>query len=123
MKNAKTSTINTKGTLGRILRYVGRYPVALAGSLLFAIITVAATLVVPVWFGDAIDCIMENGVAWDMMKNIFIKVFAAVCVGAALFVLDVVMELVSDYREQKRKKQSVFVEKPTDGEAGEQKNG
>jgi len=82
MKDAKTSAVNTKGTLGRILRYVGRYPVALAGSLLFAVITVVATLVVPVWFGDAIDCIMESGVAWETLKDIFVKVFAAVCIGA-----------------------------------------
>ena len=61
MKN--TPTMKTS-TLKRILRYVGRYPLSLIGSLLFAAISVAATLFIPVLFGDAIDCILESGIAW-----------------------------------------------------------
>ncbi len=70
-----------KGVLKRVLRYVGKYPVALVGSILFAIVTVAATLLVPVLFGDAIDCIVEYGVQWTALKNVFIK--TAICVGVA----------------------------------------
>ncbi len=69
-------------TLKRILRYVGRYPISLAGSLLFSVATVAATLFVPVLFGDAIDCIMESGVEWASLKEIFIKILIAVGVAA-----------------------------------------
>ena len=69
-------------TLKRILRYVGRYPISLAGSLLFSVATVAATLFVPVLFGDAIDCIMENGVAWSSLQAIFLKILIAVGVAA-----------------------------------------
>ena len=70
-----------KGVLKRVLRYVGKYPVALVGSILFAIVTVAATLLVPVLLGDAIDCIVEYGVKWAALKSVFIK--TAICVGVA----------------------------------------
>ena len=71
-----------KSTLKRILTYVGRYPVSLCGSLLFAVITVAASLFVPVLFGDAVDCIAESGIAWTSMQNIFVKIAVAVGVAA-----------------------------------------
>ena len=70
------------GTLKRILKYVGRYPLSLVGSLLFALVTVVATLFVPVLFGDAIDCIVENGILWVELKRIFFKVVIAVLVAA-----------------------------------------
>ena len=86
MKNVKrpTHVCGQKGesTLKRILRYVGRYPVSLCGSLLFAVITVAATLVVPVFFGDAVDCIVESGIAWESLKFIFVKIGVAVAIAA-----------------------------------------
>ena len=71
-----------KSTLKRILTYVGRYPVSLCGSLLFAVITVAASLFVPVLFGDAVDCIVESGIAWASLRNIFVKIVVAVGVAA-----------------------------------------
>ena len=87
MKHAKRPTRvhsqNKPKTLRRILRYVGRYPFSLTGSLLFAVITVAATLFVPVLFGDAIDCIVESGVLWDELKTIFIKVLLSAGIAAA----------------------------------------
>lgn len=88
MKRVKTPTqvrVQDKksvGTLTRILQYVWRYPVSLIGALLFAVVTVAATLVVPVFFGDAVDCIVESGVRWTQLKEIFIKIGVAVSVGA-----------------------------------------
>lgn len=69
------------GTLKRILKYVWRYPLALVGSLLFSIITVVASLCIPVYFGDAIDYIQEMGVAWSSLRVIFIK--TAVVAGIA----------------------------------------
>ena len=71
-----------KSTLKRILTYVGRYPVSLCGALLFAVITVAASLFVPVLFGDAVDCIVESGIAWASLRNIFVKIVVAVGVAA-----------------------------------------
>ncbi|MBE7077953.1 MAG: ABC transporter ATP-binding protein [Clostridiales bacterium] len=86
MKNAKQPTRvraerKNKNVLGRIMRYVRAYPVSLIGSLLFAVATVVATLWVPVLFGDGIDCIVEYGVEWEKLKEIFIKI--AVAVGIA----------------------------------------
>jgi ATP-binding cassette subfamily B protein len=70
------------GTLKRILRYVCRYPLSLTGSILFAIVTVAATLFVPVYFGDAVDCIVEYGVQWSKLKEIFFKTAGAIGIAA-----------------------------------------
>ncbi len=84
MKNSAAPLKNVKkGTLSRILRYVGRYPFSLAGTVLFSIITVAATLFVPVLFGDAIDCIVGVGaVDWTELKKLFWQVGAAVGIAA-----------------------------------------
>ena len=71
-----------ESTLQRILRYVGKYPLALVGSILFALVTVAATLFVPVFFGDAVDCIVEFGVDWDRLKTLFFQTAIAVGVAA-----------------------------------------
>ena len=79
MKNMKNS-----GTLRRVLRYVGKYPFSLFGSLLFALISVGAMLFVPVFFGDAIDCIIGEGrVDFAMLTLVFIKI--AVAVGMSAF--------------------------------------
>ena len=80
----KNRTLPKKGgVLKRVLRYVGRYPVSLVGSLLFALLSVAATLCVPVFFGNAIDCIIEAGrVDFPALKSVFIQTAAAVCVAA-----------------------------------------
>ena len=71
-----------ENTLQRILRYVGRYPLALIGSIFFALLSVAATLFVPVFFGDAVDCIVEFGVDWDRLKTLFFQTAIAVGVAA-----------------------------------------
>lgn len=67
--------------LMRILRYVMRYPLSLLGSLLLAVVTVVATLLVPVYFGDAVDCIVESGVLWEELYDIFIKIGVTIGVG------------------------------------------
>lgn len=81
-KTKKANSPRRAGTLGRILRYVGRYPLSLTASLLLAVVTVAATLCVPVFFGDAIDCIVENGVLWTELGRIFVKTAVAIAVAA-----------------------------------------
>lgn len=80
----KNRTLPKKGgVLKRVLGYVGRYPVSLVGSLLFALLSVAATLCVPVFFGNAIDCIIEAGrVDFPALKSVFIQTAVAVCVAA-----------------------------------------
>ncbi len=66
-----------QGTFKRVLRYVGKYPLSLVGTILFAIINVVATLFVPVLFGDGVDCILEEGVLWSPLKEIFLKIGVA----------------------------------------------
>ena len=72
-----------QSTLHRILGYVGRYPVALVGSILFSLLSVAASLFVPVFFGDAIDCIIDKGnILRTELINLFIKIGVAVLISA-----------------------------------------
>ncbi len=71
-----------QSTLKRVFCYVGRYPLALTGTVLFAMITVVAGLFVPVFFGDGIDCIVEYGVAWDRLKYVFLKIGIAAGIAA-----------------------------------------
>ncbi len=71
-----------KSTLRRVLAYVGRYPLSLTGTIVFAMLSVVATLFVPVFFGDAIDCIVEYGVKWSALKVIFVKIGIAACIAA-----------------------------------------
>lgn len=71
-----------KSTLSRILSYVGKYPVSLVGSVLFALLSVVGTLFVPVFLGDAIDCIVAGNVDWTGLGLQFIKTAVAACVAA-----------------------------------------
>lgn len=72
-----------QSVLRRVLRYVGKYPLSLCGSVLFSLLSVAATLLVPVLFGDAIDCIAAAGrVDFEGLKVIFLKTAASVGVAA-----------------------------------------
>ena len=80
MRNTPVKQTAKKSTFRRILEYVGKYPFSLTGSIVFALISVGATLFVPVFFGDAIDCIVEYGVAWSKLKRIFLKTGLAVAI-------------------------------------------
>ncbi len=71
-----------QSTFRRVLGYVGKYPLSLVGTILFATITVVASLFVPVFFGDSIDCIIEYGVQWEKLKEIFIKIVVTVGIAA-----------------------------------------
>ena len=73
-----------KGTLRRILKYVGRYPLSLVGSIFFAVLSVAGSLLVPVFFGDAIDCIIGKG---NIDKDGLIFNFIAVGISAGVSAL------------------------------------
>ena len=76
-------TPKKQSTLRRVLQYVGRYPWSMAGTIVFAILTVAATLCVPVFFGNAVDCIVGKGaVDWKELKTCFIEVGVAAAVAA-----------------------------------------
>ena len=75
--------VKKPSTLKRILRYVGKYPVSLIGSLFFSLLSVAAMLCVPVFFGEAIDCIIGKGnIDFDKLISVFIKTAVAVGIAA-----------------------------------------
>lgn len=95
-----------KGTLGKVLRYVGKYPFSLLFTLLLAVVTVGLTLYVPILVGDAVDCIVGAGnVDFSALKVIFVKIGASVAVTAAaqwlMSVLNnrITFEVVKNLRE------------------------
>ena len=45
-----------KGTLSRVLKFIGRYKLLVLISTLLALASVALTLWVPILIGDALDC-------------------------------------------------------------------
>ena len=55
-----TKNTKSRGTLGKVLRYIGKYKLLLPISMLLALITVALTLYVPKLIGDAIDLIVSK---------------------------------------------------------------
>ncbi len=72
-----------KSTLKRIMRYVCKYPLSLTGCFLFAIISVAASLLVPVFLGEAVDCIVDKGnVDKERLFALFLQVGGAVVISA-----------------------------------------
>lgn len=73
-----------KGTVRRVLSYVGRYPVSLICVLLFSAVTVGATLLIPVFVGDAIDLIVKQGeVDFQGLNVLFWKIGCFVVVASA----------------------------------------
>ena len=50
-----------RGTLKKVIRYIGKYKFLLPVSMFFALVTVALTLYVPKLIGDAIDLILDIG--------------------------------------------------------------
>ena len=68
------------GTLRRALKYIGRHRLLLPVSALFAVITVALTLYIPVIIGDAIDLIGEKTIDLDAILRLLLT--AAVLIGA-----------------------------------------
>lgn len=72
---------NQSATLKKVLHYIKRYRWYLILSLLFAVMTVAATLYIPVLTGEAIDHIVDQGkVEFSAVFEILIKI--AVIIGA-----------------------------------------
>ncbi len=68
-----------KSTLRRVLGYAFRYPISLICSILLSAVTVLFSLLVPILIGDAIDCIVETGIAWELLYQTMLKI--AACVG------------------------------------------
>lgn len=74
-----------KGTIRKVLNYIGKYKIFLGMSILFAALSVVLTLYVPILIGKAIDYIIEAGrVDFDRMIPILVKAMIAVGITAFL---------------------------------------
>lgn len=72
-----------KGTFKKVLHYIGRYKYLLALSVIFAALSAALTLYVPILIGNAIDCIIGTGeVDFNAVFGILVKVGITVGVTA-----------------------------------------
>ena len=68
-----------KGTLKKVLKYIGKYKLLLPISLLMALITVALTLYVPILIGNAIDIIGATPIDFGAIADKLI--LAAILIG------------------------------------------
>ena len=77
------ATVKEKSTLSRVLSYAFRYPAVMVCSLLLSAVTVFFSLLVPVLIGDAIDCIVEQGmVYWEELYQTMILIACSVGISA-----------------------------------------
>ena len=73
-----------KETVKKVLQRIARYKLYLAVSLVCAVITVAATLYLPIMIGDTIDCMTEAGkVDFAAIWAILVKIAAVIGITAA----------------------------------------
>ncbi|MBR7101185.1 MAG: ABC transporter ATP-binding protein [Clostridia bacterium] len=72
MKKSKKIKLST---VKEVLRYVGKYKLLLALSILFSTVSVALTLYIPIVIGKAIDLIVgKNNVALDIISEMLVNV-------------------------------------------------
>lgn len=72
--------LNQKQTVKRIFRQLKGYTFYIILSVLMAVITVAGNLVVPIFFGDAINYMVEGGTNWDGIFFHFALIGASIVV-------------------------------------------
>lgn len=100
-----------KGTVKKVLRYIKRYRMLLALSILFAMGAVALTLYVPILIGNAIDLMVGRGnVDFAGILPILIKIGIVVSITALLqWLMNVInnkitYQVVRDVRDESFKK-------------------
>ena len=80
----KTRKTAPKGTMKKVLKYIGRHGFFLALSMILAVVVVALTLYAPILIGDAIDLIVGkdnvdfSGIAEILMKTAIVVGITAV---------------------------------------------
>lgn len=72
--------LNQKQTVKRIFRQLKGYTFYIILSVLMAVITVAGNLAVPIFFGDAINYMVEGGTNWDGIFFYFALIGASIVV-------------------------------------------
>lgn len=60
-------------TAKKVIKYIGRYRILAAISLILALVTVVFTLYIPILTGDAIDLMIMKATDWEMIRKILIK--------------------------------------------------
>lgn len=113
---------NQSETLKKVLHYIKRYRWYLILSLVFAVITVAATLYIPVLTGDAIDYIIDKGlVDFSAVFAILVKMGVVIGVTAlAQWLMNVcnnkiTYEVIQDIRREAFAKLEILPLKFIDG--------
>ena len=61
MKEDHTITEDSFTTFKKVLKFIGKYRILLALSIVFAAVSAVLQLYIPILFGDAIDCIAGEG--------------------------------------------------------------
>lgn len=104
-------TLSQKAIIKRILKQLKGYKIQLIATMLFAVITVAGTLVVPIFFGQVVGLMVgENEVDFDGIYLRFIiiaAVIAVTCVAQWLMNIinnNITYNIVKDIREEAFKK-------------------
>lgn len=81
MTTEKKNRTKNDGTLKKIFCYIKKYNLFLILSLVFAAISVALTLYVPILVGHAIDCIVgPNDVDFERIISLFLQITASVAI-------------------------------------------
>ncbi len=81
----KKSSGAQKGTMKKVLKYVGRHGFFMVLSIILAAVTVALTLYTPILIGDAIDLIVDRGnVDFDGIFKLLLKI--GIIVGATALI-------------------------------------
>ena len=77
--------MNKKSTLKKVLKRIKKYRILVFLSLAMAVATVAFTLYLPILTGNAIDCMLDQGLVnvTGLLKTL--KIMVAVIAGTAVF--------------------------------------
>lgn len=96
-----------KGTLLKVLRYLGKYKLHIALTLILAAITVGMTLYIPILVGNAIDYIIDAGnVDFNSIYEIIVRIVViAVATGLLQWAMNsinnkITFQVVRDVRKE-----------------------
>ncbi len=111
-----------KGTLKKVLRYIKKYWIYLALSIIAASVTVALTLYLPILTGDAIDLILEKGRVdfpgiFDILQKMAVVIFITAFAQWLMNVCNNKMtyRIVQDVRDEAFRKIEILPLKYIDG--------
>lgn len=114
----------SKKTLLKVLHYIGKYSIYLVFSLIFAAVTVALTLYLPILTGDALDLIIEKGLVdfdgiFDILKKMAVVILLTAVAQWLMNICNnrITYHVVRDIRYEAFKKIQILPLKYIDGHA------